>query len=43
VQQLIVNEGGNRSLHPDVKEPPSAPPLVNIKLLPDDPQGCCRR
>jgi iron(III) transport system substrate-binding protein len=39
VQQLIVNEGGNRSLHPDVKEPPERTPLSKIKLLPDDPQG----
>ncbi len=39
VQQLIVNEGGNRSLHPDVKEPPERTPLAKIKLLPDDPQG----
>jgi len=39
VQQLIVTEGGNRSLHPDVKEPPDRTPLSKIKLLPDDPQG----
>ncbi len=39
VQQLIVNEGGNRSLHPDVKEPADRTPLAKIKLLPDDPQG----
>jgi iron(III) transport system substrate-binding protein len=39
IQQLIVNEGGNRSLHPDVKEPPERTPLAKIKLLPDDPQG----
>jgi len=39
VQQLIVTEGGNRSLHPDVKEPPERTPLSKIKLLPDDPQG----
>ena len=39
IQQLIVTEGGNRSLHPDVKEPPERTPLARIKLLPDDPQG----
>jgi iron(III) transport system substrate-binding protein len=38
-QQLIVNEGGNRSLHPDVKEPADRTPLAKIKLLPDDPHG----
>jgi iron(III) transport system substrate-binding protein len=38
VQQLIVNEGGNRSLHPDVKEPADRTPLARIKLLPDDAQ-----
>jgi len=39
VQQLIVNEGGNRSLQPDVKEPADRTPLAKIKLLQDDPQG----
>jgi iron(III) transport system substrate-binding protein len=39
VQQLIVDQGGNRSLHPDVKEPPDRTPLSKIKLLPDDPHG----
>ena len=39
VQQLIVSEGGNRSLHPDVKEPPERTPLSKIKLLPDDAHG----
>jgi iron(III) transport system substrate-binding protein len=38
-QQLIVDQGGNRSLHPDVKEPADRTPLAKIKLLPDDPQG----
>jgi iron(III) transport system substrate-binding protein len=38
-QQLIVDEGGNRSLHPDVREPPERTPLAKIKLLPDDPAG----
>lgn len=37
VQQLIVNEGGLRSVHPDVKEPPERTPLAKIKLLSDDP------
>jgi iron(III) transport system substrate-binding protein len=39
VQQLIVEKGGQRSLHPDVKEPPERTPLSQIKLLPDDAQG----
>ena len=38
-QQLVVNEGGTRSAHPDVKEPPERTPLSKIKLLPDDPAG----
>src|SRR5438477_695358 len=36
-QQLLVNEGGLRSVHPDVKEPADRTPLKDIKLLPDDP------
>ena len=39
VQQLTVDKGGTRSVHPDVKEPPNRTPLVQIKLLPDDPVG----
>ena len=39
VQQLLVNEGGARSVHPDVKEPAGRTPLKDIKLLPDDAQG----
>jgi iron(III) transport system substrate-binding protein len=39
VQQLLVNEGGLRSVHPDVKEPADRTPLKDIKLLPDDPAG----
>jgi iron(III) transport system substrate-binding protein len=39
VQQLLVNEGGARSVHPDVREPADRTPLTKIKLLPDDPQG----
>ena len=31
------NEGGTRSLHPDVKDPPGRTPLAQIKMLPDDP------
>jgi iron(III) transport system substrate-binding protein len=37
VQQLIVDQGGLRSVHPDVKEPAGRTPLSRIKLLPDDP------
>lgn len=37
VQQLIVDEGGLRSAHPDVKEPAGRTPLSRIKTLPDDP------
>ena len=39
VQQLVVEEGGLRSVHPDVKEPPGRTPLKDIKLLPDDPDS----
>jgi iron(III) transport system substrate-binding protein len=38
-QQLLVDQGGARSLHPDVKEPANRTPLKDIKLLPDDPVG----
>jgi iron(III) transport system substrate-binding protein len=37
VQQLMVDEGGLRSVHPDVKEPAGRTPLSKIKTLPDDP------
>jgi iron(III) transport system substrate-binding protein len=37
VQQMAVNEGGTRSVHPDVKDPPGRTPLTQIKILPDDP------
>jgi iron(III) transport system substrate-binding protein len=37
IQQLTVNEGGTRSVHPDVKDPPNRTPLAAIKILPDDP------
>ena len=39
IQQLTVNEGGTRSLHPDVKDPPGRAPLTAIKVLADDPTG----
>ena len=39
IQQLLVDVGGQRSLHPDVKEPAGRTPLTQIKLLPDDPAG----
>ena len=38
-QQLLVNVGGMRSVHPDVTEPANRTPLKNLKLLPDDPQA----
>ncbi len=37
VQQFLVDKGGLRSLHPDVKERPERTPLSRIKILPDDP------
>lgn len=39
IQQLLVDVGGQRSMHPDVKEPAGRTPLSQIKLLPDDPAG----
>src|SRR3982751_2445436 len=39
VQQLLVDAGGARSLHPEAKEPANRTPLKDIKLLPDDPAG----
>ena len=39
IQQLIIDEGGARSVHPDVKEPAGRTPLTQIKTLPDDPVG----
>ena len=39
VQQLIIDEGGARSVHPDAKEPTGRTPLAQIKTLPDDPVG----
>src|SRR6266851_192973 len=37
IQQLTVNEGGTRSVHPDVKDPPGRTPLTAVKTLTDDP------
>src|SRR5689334_14844730 len=37
IQQLLVDVGGQRSVHADVKEPADRTPLSQIKLLPDDP------
>jgi len=39
VQQMTVDKGGTRSVHPDVKEPANRTPLSQIKQLPDDPVG----
>ena len=39
VQQMMVDVGGQRSAHPEVKEPADRTPLAQIKLLPDDPAG----
>ncbi len=36
-QQLLVDQGGARSVHPEVKEPSNRTPLKDIKLLADDP------
>jgi iron(III) transport system substrate-binding protein len=36
-QQLIVDAGGLRSVHPHVKEKPGRKPLRDIKLMKDDP------
>jgi iron(III) transport system substrate-binding protein len=38
-QQLIVDVGGQRSLHPQVKEKPGRTPLKEIKTLREDPEG----
>jgi len=39
VQQFLVDAGGLRSVHPDVKERPGRTPLSQIRILPDDPAG----
>jgi iron(III) transport system substrate-binding protein len=36
-QQLMVDLGGLRSVHPDVREKPGRRPLAEIKLMKDDP------
>ena len=36
-QQLIVDVGGLRSVHANIKEPPGRTPLSKIKLMKDDP------
>lgn len=38
-QQLLVDVGGVRSMHPHVKEPPGRRPMKDIKLLPDNAAG----
>src|SRR3954470_18122874 len=38
-QQILVDAGGQRSVHPGVKEPAGRTPLKDIKLLPDDAQA----
>ncbi len=38
-QQVLVDQGGARSVHPEAKEPANRTPLKDIKLLPDDPAG----
>ena len=39
VQQYLVDNGGNRSVHPGVKEPAGRTPLKDIKIIPDDAEG----
>jgi iron(III) transport system substrate-binding protein len=39
IQQYLVDSGGVRSAHPDVKDPPGRTPLKEIKLIPDDAAG----
>src|SRR5438132_18234 len=38
-QQIIIDSGGLRSLHPQVKEHPGRKPLADIKLMKEDPEG----
>jgi iron(III) transport system substrate-binding protein len=38
-QQLLIDVGGVRSMHPQVKEPPGRTPIKDIKLLPDNAAG----
>src|SRR5262245_58821616 len=39
VQQLIIDSGGLRSVHPQAKEKPGRRPLSETKLMKDDPAG----
>jgi iron(III) transport system substrate-binding protein len=39
IQQFLVDNGGNRSVHPGVKEPANRTPLKDIKIIADDPAG----
>jgi iron(III) transport system substrate-binding protein len=43
LQQLLIDEGGERSLHPLVKERPGRRPLATIKLLTEDPAAIADR
>jgi iron(III) transport system substrate-binding protein len=36
-QQLIIDVGGLRSVHPDTKDKPGRKPLAEIKTMKDDP------
>jgi iron(III) transport system substrate-binding protein len=36
-QQLIIDVGGLRSVHPDAKDKPGRKPLTEIKTMKDDP------
>jgi iron(III) transport system substrate-binding protein len=38
-QQMIIDTGGLRSMHPQAKEKPGRTPLGQIKLMKDDPAG----
>ena len=38
-QQIIIEAGGLRSLHPQVKEKPGRKPLADIKLMKEDAEG----
>ena len=38
-QQLVIDVGGLRSVHPQAKEKPDHRPLKDIKTLKDDPEG----
>jgi iron(III) transport system substrate-binding protein len=42
-QQLIVEVGGQRSLHPLVKEHPGRKPLAEIKTMKEDPAGVAKQ